>query len=180
MSQFLIMKHIEIDAAHRVPDHGSKCRALHGHRYKIEAYCIGELQDQGAGDGMVMDFSFLKEEMVDHIDRYCDHGLILRWNDPMLDYLCSDALLEANDLKDVGPERWKAWDYSFMHRGLKLYLMPHTPTAENLARHFFLVLQSRIKVRGVRLARIVVWETPTCHAAYPAFHELSTLAPHSS
>ena len=32
----LITKEIEIDAAHRVPNHKSKCRTFHGHRYRIE------------------------------------------------------------------------------------------------------------------------------------------------
>jgi len=50
---FTISRLIEIDAAHRVMTHGSKCRGLHGHRYKIEAVCgskSGDLVKKGEED----------------------------------------------------------------------------------------------------------------------------------
>jgi 6-pyruvoyltetrahydropterin/6-carboxytetrahydropterin synthase len=179
MSNFRIMKYIEIDAAHRVPAHDSKCRTLHGHRYKFEAHCVGALQAEGAGDGMVLDFGFLKEEMVLHIDGRCDHGLILRWDDPLIETLCPEILEHAVTLKDGKPGEYLQ-DSTYWHRGLKLYLLPNTPTAENLARHFFLILEDRIGVRSggkARLEKVICWETPTCYAEFPIYPQT---AQHSS
>jgi 6-pyruvoyl tetrahydropterin synthase/QueD family protein len=89
MKKFLIDRKIEIDAAHRVHLHGSKCGRLHGHRYSIHAVCSGPLAEGGEEDGMVMDFGFLKEEMMSVIDDCCDHGLILSEKDPLLRILLS-------------------------------------------------------------------------------------------
>ncbi|MHB8760606.1 MAG: 6-pyruvoyl trahydropterin synthase family protein, partial [Thiobacillus sp.] len=32
----LITRRLEFDAGHRIPNHGSQCRHLHGHRYALE------------------------------------------------------------------------------------------------------------------------------------------------
>ena len=40
------------------------------------------------------------------------------------------------------------------------------PSAENLAAHFFRLLQPRVEGKGVRLARVTVWESPTSGASY--------------
>src|SRR4051812_9687285 len=77
-------REIGIDMGHRVTNHGSKCRNVHGHRYTIEATITGDLIPDGASEGMVMDFSFLKEEMMREIDEYCDHALCLWVKDPIV------------------------------------------------------------------------------------------------
>ena len=57
-----ITRRLEFDAGHRIPDHKSQCRHLHGHRYAIEITLAGEIirQDGDAANGMVMDFSEVK------------------------------------------------------------------------------------------------------------------------
>ena len=58
----LVTRRLEFDAGHRIPDHKSQCKHLHGHRYVLEITLSGEPIDQ-AGDssnGMVMDFSEIK------------------------------------------------------------------------------------------------------------------------
>lgn len=71
----LITKEIGIDMAHRVPNHGSKCRNLHGHRYKIEVGVDDKLitKEGDPAEGMVIDFSDLKKVMMDYIDASYDH-----------------------------------------------------------------------------------------------------------
>ncbi|MDP2056292.1 MAG: 6-carboxytetrahydropterin synthase, partial [Thiobacillus sp.] len=32
----LITRRLEFDAGHRIPNHASQCRHLHGHRYALE------------------------------------------------------------------------------------------------------------------------------------------------
>ncbi len=62
---YTMSREIGIDAGHRVPTHGSKCKNLHGHRYTIQAICkAGFLQSEGEQKAMVIDFGFLKEEML--------------------------------------------------------------------------------------------------------------------
>ena len=170
---FNIMRSIEIDAAHRVPEHGSGCRNLHGHRYKIEAYCKGELATEGEQQGMALDFKFLKEEMMRHIHDPCDHGMMLRYNDPLLELLAPNiaAMAEVVAMKDVYHDGMFLADNSMWNKGLKLYILPMVPTAENLAKHFYCKLFEHIKHRSddrAKLARIRVWETPNCFAEYPA------------
>ena len=45
----LITRRLEFDAGHRIPDHKSQCRHLHGHRYVIEITLSGQVIDK-AGD----------------------------------------------------------------------------------------------------------------------------------
>jgi 6-pyruvoyltetrahydropterin/6-carboxytetrahydropterin synthase len=146
MEAYRITREIGIDAGHRVPQHGSKCRSLHGHRYTIQATCEGPLAQAGEETGMVLDFGFLKDEMMGEIDEPCDHALIL-WNqDPLIGIL-------------TGQEGCT-----------KLYQVAFSPTAENLARHWFERLAPRVAARtGGRatLTNLRVLETPNCWADYP-------------
>ncbi|MGD8710659.1 MAG: 6-carboxytetrahydropterin synthase [Ectothiorhodospiraceae bacterium] len=171
MSGFTVTRRLEIDAAHRIPDHASKCRHLHGHRYVIEATCANEsLRDDGAQRGMVLDFAFLKEEMLQVIDGPCDHGLLASVDD--------DDLLKA--LAPADADAWLATireavrDEGFHAAtegrfGGPLYVLDGPPTAELLARHWFRRLQPRVERRSegrARLAAVTVWETPNCRARF--------------
>jgi 6-pyruvoyltetrahydropterin/6-carboxytetrahydropterin synthase len=57
-----ITRKLEFDAGHRIPDHKSQCRNLHGHRYTLEITLTGAvIQAEGNSDnGMIMDFSDIK------------------------------------------------------------------------------------------------------------------------
>jgi 6-pyruvoyltetrahydropterin/6-carboxytetrahydropterin synthase len=140
---FEITREIGIDAAHRVPHHASKCHNVHGHRYVVEATICGRLIEEGEQTGMVMDFGFLKDEMMAIIDAPADHAMIMWENDPL-----------APQLREVCG---------------KLLEVAFVPTAENLAAYWFQLLQPRVIERtgGVgRLSRIRVHETPNCYADY--------------
>lgn len=82
-----ITKTIEWDMAHRVPNHNSKCKNLHGHRYRLEVSVQGEIiSTSGASDeGMVVDFHDLKvllkkhiADALDHVCMYYEHDELLR------------------------------------------------------------------------------------------------------
>lgn len=144
---FRTMRFIEIDAAHRIQDHGSKCRHLHGHRYKIEAHVAGALSEKGQDRGMVLDFSVIKRALIEIVDAYCDHGTILEKSDPLVPALS----------------------------GNKIYLIERPPTAEVLAAHWWArldtYLQNEFLLKGgpsFKLEKIRVWETPNCYAEFPA------------
>ena len=158
ISKYSCTRRIELDAAHRVPDHKSKCFAIHGHRYVVEATCSGLLHASGSETGMVIDFGFLKEDMMNVIHEPFDHGIILHDKDPVATMLLDQALV-------LGPEIRGCW--------LKIYLLQAVPTAENLAKHWYQLLASVIEDQYThaavhpKLEYLDVWETPNCHARYP-------------
>ncbi len=168
---YLATRRIEIDAAHRVTYHGSKCRNLHGHRYVIEATVIAKtLPEKGEQQGMVLDFGFLKKLMVEYIDRPCDHGMIMWIDDPWLPRFIIGDLVSYNSSP--------TFEYAAVAESVfgKLYLMPTVPTAENLAEHWFGRLQEPCREMSggnADLYQIKVWETPNCSAVYPSCPWLS-------
>jgi len=164
---FEIIREIGIDAGHRVTHHGSKCKNLHGHRYTVQACVKGTLFPSGEQEGMVLDFGFLKELMMEHIDEPCDHGMTLWVDDPLVGtmFLTPEQLVMAKySIETSG--YWLGYG-----NGGKLYLVPFVPTAENLARHWFQRLQqpvaSRTQGQG-EISYVKVWETPNGIAKYPA------------
>ena len=170
---FIITRKIEIDAGHRIMDHGSKCRHIHGHRYVIESICSADkLHDQGEQKGMVLDFSFIKQEMTEVITNHCDHSLILYNQDiEALNLFCPTHLDTEQWHKQISSALQQKSFYINEDNILntKLYIMNQTPTAECLAHHWYKLLQQKIIKRSKNLCKlyaIKVWETPNCSAQY--------------
>ncbi len=142
-----ITKHIEFDAGHRVPDHASKCRSPHGHRYRVEIEVSGPVQ-ANVGDpenGMVVDYGRLKELLVGLVHDPWDHA--------MLCYEHDTALLAA---------------LSGAEDGWKVALLDRVPTAECLAQIVAERLSAPVAAihADCTLRRVTVWETPTCSASW--------------
>jgi len=57
------------DAAHFLPDYRGKCESLHGHTYKLEVTIDGPVKK----DGMVMDFTKLKDVVESEVLERLDH-----------------------------------------------------------------------------------------------------------
>lgn len=128
---------LEFDAAHRVMQHESKCKHLHGHRYTAEVTLeVPELDALGR----VLDFGIIKGELGAWIDAHLDHGTIVNAKDEKLIALC----------------RAEGW---------RLFTMDGNPTAENLAKLIYdkatEMFAGRASVAHVRLR-----ETPNCWADY--------------
>lgn len=164
-----ITREIGIDAGHRVTLHESKCKNLHGHRYTIQATCRGRLIEQGPSSGMVLDFGFLKEEMMTEIDAPCDHGLILWVDDPLAVSFTHELLIHGGfpTVREVVADD----GYLLLTNSMvgKLYIVPFAPTAENLARHWFYRLEKKVLTRSsgsAILSSLRVYETPNCWADY--------------
>lgn len=143
----LITKTIEIDMGHRVPNHYGKCRNLHGHRYKIEVGVDDKVITRrlDSSEGMVIDFSILKEIMMEEIDKVYDHSLVLYYEDEL-------AILLTNPSSNVSVE--------------KLNLVYFIPTAEKLAEHWYKIMKNCLAAKSIRIAHVTVWETPTSTATY--------------
>ena len=140
-----ITRKLEFDAGHRIPDHGSQCRHLHGHRYVIEITLCGNIvQAQGqAINGMVMDFGDVKSIAKSHLVDRWDHAfLVYRGDTQVVDFL--------NSLENH-----------------KTVVLDAIPTAENLAQIAFRILDPAYRdVYGnnLRLERVRLYETPNCWA----------------
>lgn len=161
-----ISREIGIDMGHRVTNHGSKCRNLHGHRYRIIATCSGGLITEGEQEGMVLDFGFLKSIMMEEIDKHFDHGTALWADDPLLAHELGPAYYSIREqAKQKGlvalADGWR-WG--------KLVVTADVPTAENLARLWFTLLkrpaERHMNDSDGELVSVTVWETPNCYVVY--------------
>ena len=141
----LITKQIEIDLGHRVPNHKSKCKNIHGHRYRIEVGVDDKvIQSVGASDeGMVIDFGDLKEIMMEEIDAKFDHGFVVYEKDEFINIFSS-----------------------LSNKGMKMLFKDFIPTAENLARHWYDLIKLKLKEKDIKIAHVKVWETPSSTALY--------------
>ncbi len=136
-----ITRRLEFDAGHRIPNHNSQCKHLHGHRYTIEITLSGDvITTEGVSEqGMVMDFSDVKRIAKEHVVDAWDHAfLVYRRDQPVMDFL--------NSLP-----------------GHKTVVLDVIPTAENLAKVAFDLLQPAYRdIYGnhLRLERVRLYETP--------------------
>ncbi len=133
---------LEIDAGHRLQRHESKCRHVHGHRYGF-AVTVGA-EDLDAC-GRVVDFSVVKAKVGGWLDEHWDHGFLYEDGDPV------------GQLLTTSPE------------GMKTFVLPFPPTAENLARFVFDRAGELLAQDGVTVVQVTCYETPNCWASHPAF-----------
>lgn len=137
----LITSRLEFDAGHRIPNHTSQCRHLHGHRYAIEITLSGKTIDiEGAAEqGMVMDFSEVKDIARCVLVDLWDHAFLVYQGDrTVIDFLATLP-------------------------GHKTVVLTVVPTAENLAAEAFRILESAYRDtygNQLRLERVRLYETP--------------------
>ena len=140
-----ITRKLEFDAGHRIPDHRSQCRNLHGHRYVLEITLQGDLVDtEGAPDrGMVMDFADVKSLANEHLVNLWDHAFLVYEGDT-----------QVRGFLETMP-------------GHKTVVIDRIPTVENLAQIAFNILKAAYTDRygtGLHLHKLVLHETPNCWA----------------
>lgn len=137
----LITRRLEFDAGHRIPNHNSLCKHLHGHRYAIEITLAGDIiTTEGLSEqGMVMDFTDVKRiAQVQLVDAWDHAFLVYRGDTVVCDFL---ATLPN-------------------HRTIILEVVP---TAENLAQVAFSILNPAYKDtygNHLRLEQVRIYETP--------------------
>ena len=140
-----ITRRLEFDAGHRIPDHASQCRHLHGHRYALEITLSGEVIDTEGSParGMLIDFGDVKAIAKQHIVDIWDHAfLAYRGDTAVVDFLQGMP-------------------------GHKTVLLDVIPTAENLAAEAFRILEplyTGVYRDQLRLERVRLYETPNCWA----------------
>ena len=140
-----ITTRLEFDAGHRIPNHNSQCKNLHGHRYALEITLSGDIitEVQASENGMVMDFSDVKRIARTSVVDVWDHAFLVYFKDkPVLDFL--------NSLPNH-----------------KTVIFSSVPTAENMAAEAFKLLQASYKDtfgNHLKLERVRLYETPNSWA----------------
>jgi 6-pyruvoyltetrahydropterin/6-carboxytetrahydropterin synthase len=136
-----ITRRLEFDAGHRIPNHNSQCKHLHGHRYAIEITLSGEIiATEGASEqGMVMDFSDVKRIAKEKVVDAWDHAfLVYRGDRAVCDFLAGMP-------------------------GHKTVVLDVVPTAEHLTQAAFAILDAAyqdVYGNNLRLERVRLYETP--------------------
>lgn len=130
-------KIIEFDAGHRVFDADKgQCEKLHGHRYKVELTFSADKLD----NGMVLDFSIIKNRVSKWIEQHWDHNVILSKRDSKL----AVAIEEITDQQ--------------------VFLLENNATAELMAQFLMQKCNDELFVdlpNNAECVKIKLWESPT-------------------
>lgn len=127
------------DAAHFLARYEGKCHNIHGHHWRVELEVQGKsLNRDRQQDGMLVDFSVLKQDLRAIVDPF-DHTLIVE-RDTLSPALVSLLQEENFSLTEV----------------------PFRPTAEQFAHYFYNCMTRK----GYDVARCAVYETPINCAEY--------------
>jgi len=140
-----VTKRIELDYGHTLPNHYSFCNQIHGHRGVIEATVQGDIvaMHGSSSQGMVLDFSILKQLLMTKVHAKLDHGFAV-WKE---------------DIADL--------EY-IKTRNTKYIVTEEPPTAEYLAKWAYEQIEMDIIHYNLKLVRIRWYETPSSWADYPA------------
>lgn len=140
-----VTKIIEWDMGHRVPNHKSKCRNPHGHRYRLEVTITGDIINKSgdSSEGMVLDFGDIKQLIKVKIHDLLDHGF----------------MIYARDMEMV-----KA--FSVFKETYRLIYVDFIPTAENIVAWCYKELYGHVIDMGCKISRLRLYETPNSWADY--------------
>jgi 6-pyruvoyltetrahydropterin/6-carboxytetrahydropterin synthase len=114
-------------------NHAGKCRHLHGHSARVSIKLNTETLD---ANGMVCDFSDLKEYAEKWINDTLDHNFLMHKDDPLLPIL--------------------------QQQKERVMVVDEHPTAEYLAKLIF----SYVKQGNFPVKEVAVWETESSQASY--------------
>lgn len=140
-----ITTRLEFDAGHRIPNHKSQCKNLHGHRYAMEITLSGDIinHENTSENGMVMDFSDVKTIAKYAVVDVWDHAFLVYQHD-------TEVINFLNTLEN--------------HKTVVLHTVP---TAENMAAEAFKILKSKYQDtygNHLKLEKVRLYETPNSWA----------------
>ncbi|MCK5460395.1 6-carboxytetrahydropterin synthase QueD [Candidatus Gracilibacteria bacterium] len=140
-----ITRIFEFDAGHRIPNHHSKCKNMHGHRYKMELTLSGNILEtpNKSFEGMVFDFYDVKTIANEFLETLDHAFLVYEKDSALLDFL------KNSDSKFV--------------------IMSKIPTVENIILFIWKNLEPKFEKKynkTLKIKRIKLWETPNCFAVY--------------
>lgn len=131
--------------AHALPGYDGKCKNIHGHTYQLEVTVKGETQPENntPKNGMLIDFSVLKNLINKELDERWDHALILKKS-------------ENNQLHEELKKQFE-----------RVFFVDYAPTTENLLCDFASRI-SAILPENVSLFSLKLMETPKSYAEWYA------------
>ncbi|HSH19690.1 MAG TPA: 6-carboxytetrahydropterin synthase QueD [Draconibacterium sp.] len=143
MSKIRVTKRFHFEMAHTLFQYDGLCKNIHGHSYNLEITLIGEPRNEPKHpkDGMVMDFSEIKEIVKSKIVSRFDHAL-------MVNSLVPEKQME---LLRQTTER--------------IIIVDFQPTSENIVTYIASILQQHLPL-GVKLFSIRLYETVTSYAEW--------------
>lgn len=174
-----IVKDIEIDIGHRITQHESKCKNVHGHRLR---FCIHATASKLDSVGRIVDFGVLKGIIGKWLNDNLDHVFVANPKDEKvinflqenslryftMRYPASAAVYEHLKATSQRPPV-SSW-FSYIDSVYKEDTEAPEPTSENLARMVFevslLLSLTDERMKGVDITRIECWETPTSSADF--------------
>ena len=136
-----ITKEFKFEMAHALFGYDGLCKNIHGHSYRLWVTIKGNVLKEvnHTKDGMVLDFSILKNIVKPELINKYDHSLVLNANSPH-----ADIDLSAFE---------------------KVYFLPYQPTSENLVSDFARVIKDKLP-DGISLQKVILSETATSFAEW--------------
>ena len=143
MSKIRVTKRFHFEMAHTLYEYDGLCRNIHGHSYNLEVTLTGVPRNEPGHpkDGMVLDFSDLKEIVKSKIVNRFDHSLMVNNRIP-------DS---QKELLRKTTERMIVVDFQ--------------PTSENIVAYIAEILQQHLP-ENVSLFSIRLYETVTAFAEW--------------
>ena len=141
MEKIRITKEFKFEMAHALHGYDGLCKNIHGHSYKLRVTVRGNVRQKKGHkkDGMVMDFSVIKDIVKPEvIDKY-DHSLALNADSP-------HATIDLSAFE-------------------KVHYLPFQPTSENLVLDFVKTIKEKLPSH-VELYKVVLSETATSFAEW--------------
>lgn len=142
MSQKIrITKQFKMEMAHALHGYDGLCKNIHGHSYRLWVTLRGVVKDESGHkkDGMVLDFSLLKQMVKPLIIDKFDHSLVLNANSP-------HANIDLSAFE-------------------KVFYLPYQPTSENLVNDFANIIKKQLP-KQIELYRLVLSETANSFAEW--------------
>jgi len=135
---YKVESEFSFDSAHFLKDHPGKCRYIHGHRWRV----LVELKSRNLEDGMVVDFSDLKQTLK-VLEEEFDHTLIIENGSVSLDL-----------------------SVAMLGEGFRMKEVEFRPTAENMASYFYYRIMKSLFGTPIKMSKVTVYETPNNKASY--------------
>lgn len=141
-----------------------KCKALHGHRFKIVPEIASDL---GLQHGMVTDFTHFAK-FKEWIDLVMDHKLLMDINDPVLKQLFPLLISHKGSKwkyeKAIYDEESCTVDELEIYDGL--IIVEFVPTAENIAQWLAVDILPKFLPSHIYVTALTFYETPKSFAKW--------------
>jgi len=154
-TQLALIRQLKFCAGHRLYRHESRCAFFHGHNYRVDLEVVAANGGHEVDEvGRIVDFSLIKKRMLGWLDDHWDHAFLIYEKD-------KNALAAIEIVEPV-----------------KYFVMPHNPTAENMARYLLEVVSPYVlSDLGVIARQVSLWETTEACAVATRSEHLEAIVP---